>query len=102
MFCARHGYFDGEVCLDCLDAVNPIADGKGQAAPSLTWTKERPTMPGWYWNRRQGGDAEIILLTPWLDAVVYECEGEIFHLEYWGGEWAGPIPEPSDAGKEGV
>ena len=63
---------------------------------ALKWTKERPTVPGWYFMRNNG------------IACVGAFEDDLFResiSDYVGGmhphkanvEWAGPIPEPEEA-----
>lgn len=79
----------------------------GPIAPALTWSKEAPAVAGYYWCK-----------TP--DPTVDPDIGEIFHFdgEWWAQfarddgrwllstltawEWAGPIPEPREPGKEGA
>ncbi len=67
----------------------------GETLAPLTWTKEKPTKPGWYWHRTLPGyvhepiwvGQENGILKYWH--VVEEC-----WYELPPGEWAGPIPEP--------
>ena len=53
----------------------------------LTWTKDKPTKPGWYWYRGlYQVQSSIIYIAPNID-IVNSLKGS-------KGEWAGPIPEP--------
>ena len=68
-------------------------DCKGcpERRPGLVWTKEPPTVPGWYWWRekdRPEGKA-IIIYTNDMD-LMYCADSE---------EWAGPIPMPEEPAK---
>lgn len=62
---------------------------------SLTWTAERPTVVGWYWERnlsRPSRHPQIFLATDeYLDAVA-KCSDTVL---IWH-QWAGPIPEPAE------
>ncbi len=64
----------------------------------LKWTKEKPTEPGWYWNRRNYPDKKYVSFFKiwkidddriYADSPQYDCDAE--------NEWAGPIPEPMEA-----
>ena len=70
----------------------------------MTWTKEPPTEPGWYWKReiREGR----IMSSEMVEVEIAES-GEVlytYHADYDGAfrstpgwnEWAGPIPEPQE------
>jgi len=76
-----------------------------ELVPALTYTRERPTKPGWYWLRRLGmepGEETIVQVYAWNApgqeklAVSYggmvSTESKIFD----GAQWAGPIPEPEE------
>jgi len=64
----------------------------------LTWTDQPPTEPGWYWH--QYPDRQ----KPAKVHALYKWEGEICvnphngspgtKAEEYGGQWAGPIPQP--------
>ena len=70
----------------------------------MTWTRETPTEPGWYWyrdreepepaiyrvSRTTGGD----LLVVWTDCGI---DWELAHLARHavGAEWCGPLEVPS-------
>ena len=67
---------------------------------SLTWSRERPSEPGWYWVRG------------YYEATVFTSEGRsttkrerLQYVEHypnqnfgamWEQEYAGPIPEPQE------
>ncbi len=82
--------------------------------PDLTWTKDRPTSPGWYWfeadqstapELREGGRSVCLVLDhqgelyarlgPTSDR---KCRNGWHRPSDLGGQWAGPIPEPTDSG----
>lgn len=72
--------------------------------PNLTWTRERPTAPGWYWWREK-----IHTCPDWIVRVVEIIEYPIGTLYVMGhglstrldGEWAGPIPQPEETRRYG-
>lgn len=57
-------------------------------APALTWTPERPTVPGWYWGRHPHV-LDLVMVWVGQDAIDRD---EFNH----GTQWAGPIPEPAE------
>ena len=66
--------------------------GRGDMAEKQ-WTRERPTMPGWYWHRCEpGGTASIMLLSGgrWYSPLIDEVKPR--HLD---GEWCGPLEPPA-------
>lgn len=73
--------------------------GKGHV---LTWTKEKPTTPGWYWNRVEGSRMfKVSLVNEDHDGQLYVREAiDFFHITYIKSvknfEWAGPLPEPEE------
>ena len=79
---------------------------------TITWTTDKPTVPGWYWYRyyssltcmpkvaitvmgkvETGCDYQSYTFT-WLTGVDYEVEAK--NVTELSGEWAGPIPEPEE------
>lgn len=48
------------------------------------WTREKPTVPGWYWYKRQGG----------YTVVVEYRDGLKGFYDTWNGQFAGPILPP--------
>ena len=75
----------------------------------MTWTKEPPTKPGWYWVReipgRSGfpgkgksylvsivGTAPFLKLESAHDQAGFRLDINLYNM----GEWAGPIPEPQE------
>ena len=70
---------------------------------ALTWTREKPTKPGWYWRTtltsedhvhvtERGGD--LYFSEPGETDVDYEHPMDAAD-RLWS--WAGPIPEPTDS-----
>lgn len=68
----------------------------------LTWTKEPPTKPGWYWARETPkqliptgkyyllslvGRSPFLKLESAHDQAGYKCDINLYNI----GEWAGPI-----------
>ena len=74
----------------------------------MTWTTDFPTEEGYYWHLGQpGAIAKIVLVVNHGRLVVYRSSthgyveglkgvrrGVDVPVEQYGGEWAGPIPEP--------
>ncbi len=56
----------------------------------MSWTTEKPTVPGWYWYRELEGEAEIL--------SVYKDDGQLLisgiGLQEFPGEWAGSLEPP--------
>jgi hypothetical protein len=50
----------------------------------MTWTTDKPTVPGWYWLRPKNKPARIVRVTTKTIASMYGI----------GGEWAGPLAGP--------
>lgn len=84
---------------------NSRPQGAGGMPQALVWTKEKPTADGYYWKRH-----------PKVSSTTEACQlagGTVYLLRAWGRsywpmeempndhEWAGPIPEPVEAIKEG-
>lgn len=65
--------------------------------PNLTWTRERPTVPGWWWVRSRYGKRvtqTIMCVKAWEDGRLYIYAGK--PVERHDAEWAGPIPQPEE------
>lgn len=80
------------------------ADCKGcpERRPGLVWTKEPPTVPGWYWYHRYFSSPRIVqLMYRGLDTdrlvVSFAGNEENEWVEDMVGWWAGPIPMPEEA-----
>ena len=64
----------------------------------LTWTTEKPTVPGLYWYRRSLGLRSMIFEVEIQDGTLTvigenaECSGEVATIE---GQWAGPLEPPA-------
>lgn len=65
--------------------------------PNLTWTRDRPTVPGWYWMRTQSGAFEEIVEVFRRRGDLYVSEpDDLYPLSGYAGEWAGPLPHPEE------
>lgn len=61
----------------------------------MKWTKEMPSVEGWYWGRMVNVDGELSEDTdPW---IIYVEKWDIRRNAWGVTEWAGPIPEPEEA-----
>jgi hypothetical protein len=66
----------------------------------LTWTHEKPTVPGWYWHRVQYQSNPEAYLSRVREVLEYNVGG-LFVVGYgdvqsMNGEWAGPIEQPEE------
>jgi hypothetical protein len=56
----------------------------------MTWTTQKPTVPGWYWYREIEGEPEIL--------SIYKDNGQLLisgiGLQEFPGEWVGPLESP--------
>lgn len=63
----------------------------------MDWTKDKPTVQGWWWFRTAPGTEEVCRVGVYLvgaeqKLMVYFTDGERNHLdELTEGEWRGPI-----------
>lgn len=64
----------------------------------MKWTRELPTVEGWYWRRRDIGETPVMLNVVGIGSfmygkdVLYVINGNgRYLLESIGGEWQGPI-----------
>lgn len=61
----------------------------------MVWTKEKPTVPGWYWLRKHG--TGVVEIREGLCSVMVEGDGYSGRIEeFHDFVWAGPIPEPEE------
>ena len=69
----------------------------------MTWTKIKPSEPGWYWTRNDGicevvrvvhGDTPTAVLYALLPPKEAWSEGDTVALEQLHVEWWGPIEIP--------
>jgi len=64
----------------------------------MNWTNTEPTVPGWYWYRKPGWEAELYRLVPFVNSPTeLHCVGLDTDWPLDGsreGEWYGPIEEP--------
>ena len=73
---------------------------------SETWTKNPPTLPGWYWHskcswngREEQGPFAVLVeydcdeLVGWVPLMDYTESVTATH-DTWPGEWFGPIHPP--------
>lgn len=79
------------------------ADCKGcpeRQNQGLVWTKEPPTVPGWYWQRAIGREDTCTMAWITLENKKLRCKsifGDRQLTRFKGFEWAGPIPIPEEA-----
>lgn len=66
----------------------------------MTWTTNKPTTPGWYWWRRNKDKNltchEIGYRHEHDGLWILSLPDEYVRIDEYGGEWAGPIPEPEE------
>ena len=67
----------------------------------LKWTKEKPTIAGFYWWRLEEGCYQHIRKVVYVGYtkrwIVSMYNSDVFeNLDDNDGEWAGPIPEPEE------
>ncbi len=62
----------------------------------LTWTKRKPTVPGWYWYRGEAHEADPFIVQ--VDEVGHFQwpDGGFQKVTLTHGEWAGPIEPPEE------
>jgi hypothetical protein len=62
----------------------------------MTWTHEKPTVPGWYWYHMPSLHTEPSMV--YFDAinvrVWFPRQDRYYSFDDLPGEFAGPIPEP--------
>jgi len=76
---------------------------KTEAQPTLKWTTEPPTAPGWYWYDPGGvpGHETMVRVSgePGCGLTAYWPEVDTWPVPVEPEDgicWAGPIPEPSE------
>lgn len=68
----------------------------------MTWTTQKPTKPGWYWYRELEVGPKIrfprIREMTYANGVLMSYSGMTHPsiVANTEGEWAGPIPEPTE------
>lgn len=85
------------------DTIVHIERAIQQARAPLRWTKDKPTVPGWYWWRRPGHNPALAQvfgpntgLVFWLPDKDDERSDSIgVSAAYADTEWAGPIEPPA-------
>lgn len=61
----------------------------------MTWTTRTPTQPGWYWQRRDKCEPEIVLIYINYSGHLSMCGDRLDHLRIDEYEWSSePIKEP--------
>lgn len=69
-------------------------------AEEVTWTKHRPTRPGWYWYQAHPDDPPVVMhliASPGYDSrkLVRQWDNYVESaVTYYRGQWAGPISPP--------
>lgn len=62
----------------------------------MTWTSDKPTVPGWYWYRGYEDADRVVHVMDNGESLVacsFEFSESMFYLD---GQWAGPIPAPEE------
>ena len=83
-----------------VDKALDAAYQRGLAVNQLVWTKQMPSVPGWYWWRNPSAKYEddrepvIYKVRDYVGKLsISNCNIERSHFEK--GEWAGPIADPA-------
>jgi hypothetical protein len=68
----------------------------------MKWTKNTPTVPGWYWFREKSAERALVLdvqpLSTGKLAIMAELNrlgADYILVEELNGEWAGPLIPPA-------
>lgn len=64
----------------------------------LVWTKEPPTVPGWYWLYEESSPSRPVEVVPFGPKGIMHIHGytEMQPVASIMGWWAGPIPMPEE------
>lgn len=64
----------------------------------LVWTKEPPTVPGWYWLYEESSPSRPVEVVPFGPEGIMHIHGytEMQPVASIMGRWAGPIPMPEE------
>lgn len=64
----------------------------------MTWTRKKPTKPGWYWYRAPNGDMWIEEIDC-IEGGAYSTDqyGRCLLVDMYDGEWAGPLEPPTES-----
>ncbi len=90
------------------DSAQPLLENETRVrlqragSPALTWTREKPKRPGWWWVRQAPGLMPVILSIEIWHGELQCMHGGVWRdmadSKYWHGlEWSGPLTEPLDA-----
>lgn len=83
-----------ELVTQCLNTIERLEKQvAAEAGKQLTWRKQSPTEPGWYWRKAQ------CLYRPFVYEVSMGSDMQLYvdffvPAQKLEGEWAGPIAEP--------
>jgi hypothetical protein len=68
----------------------------------MEWTTDKPRCEGYYWWRVNDDDEEIVQISD-IDGrlSINYGYGDIRPVWNVGGQWAGPIPEPTEPQEAG-
>jgi hypothetical protein len=100
----------GQACLELATDPNGYTEKRikrqadaraallARVAPPLVWTKEKPTVPGWFYQRNPNHTSPIMWEVFWSepDRGVFSPYSEDYEPFSDGCEWAGPIPQPQE------
>lgn len=92
--CQMHGPDIGPA--DTFDAWFEKAVEVWNALPRFPqWTTEKPTQDGAYWYRSKEGEKLLAYIDD-EQVTLLDFPGQE-HIDFFAGQWAGPIPEPQEA-----
>jgi len=60
----------------------------------MQWTRDPPTVPGWYWMREVAADVEIVWIDSNMMVWVQGVDDNEPVSEHAGVEWCGPLTPP--------
>jgi hypothetical protein len=85
-------------------SLNGLAMANQADGASQRWSKEKPTVAGWYWWRQSRNDVAQPCFVYWAEQILYlhRCWAKYpdrVLSDVRGGEWQGPItPHDQEAG----
>jgi hypothetical protein len=78
------------------EAVQALLKKHNAGSSSFVWTKEPPTVRGWYWYRKHPTwSAKCVEVKPLHSTAPDRLMYDDWDVHLHEGEWAGPIPQPN-------